>query len=63
MILTEICSTAIRFIGYDGHTLAVIFHHGGRYDHPGVPASVYREFMQASSKGSYYARHIRGRYR
>jgi hypothetical protein len=63
MQLIKVHSTAIREVGYDGDTLVVIFHHGGCYDHPGVPPSVYRDFMQASSKGSYYARRIRGRYR
>ena len=56
-------SSALRAIGYDGSTLTVEFHTGGSYDHPGVPGSVYLEFMQAFSKGAYYSRHIRGRYR
>ena len=34
-----------------------------QYDHPGVPYSVYVEFMNASSKGAYYNQHIHGRYR
>jgi len=63
MTMIRVNSSAIRAVGYDGCTLAVEFHSGRTYDHPGVPESVYREFMGASSKGSYYARHIRGRYR
>jgi KTSC domain-containing protein len=61
--LTPVSSTAIRAIGYDGYMLTVEFHSGRTYDHPGVPYSVYEGLMQASSKGTYYVRYIRGRYR
>jgi hypothetical protein len=61
--LTIVNSSAIRAVGYDGHTLTVEFHTGRIYDHPGVPYSVYVEFMNTSSMGNYYSRHIRGRYR
>jgi hypothetical protein len=62
MNMLPVNSSAIRAVGYDGHTLSVEFHSGKTYDHPGVPDSVYREFMAASSMGAYYGRHIRGRY-
>lgn len=63
MTLTPVNSSAIRAIGYDGATLTVEFRTGRIYDHPRVPYSVYEAFMRASSKGAYYNRHIRGRYR
>jgi hypothetical protein len=63
MNLISVNSSAIRAVGYDGHTLVVVFHNSGRYDHPGVPESVYRGLMSASSMGAYYNRNIRGRYR
>jgi hypothetical protein len=62
MTLTLVNSSAIRAVGYDGHTLTVEFHTGRIYDHPGVPYSVYAGLMRASSMGAYYNRHIRGRY-
>jgi hypothetical protein len=62
MTLTLVNSSAIRAIGYDGHTLTIEFHTGRIYDHPGVPYSVYVGLMQAASMGAYYNRHIRGRY-
>jgi len=62
MILTPANSTAIRAVGYDGYTLTVEFHTGRIYDHPGVPYSVYVEFMNAPSMGAYYNQFIRGRY-
>jgi hypothetical protein len=61
--MISVSSSAIRAIGYDGYTLAVEFHNSGVYDHPGVPSEVYAGLMAASSKGAYYNRHIRGRYR
>lgn len=60
--LIPVDSTAIRAVGYDGHTPTVEFHSGRIFDHPGAPYSVYMEFMNASSMGEYYNRHIRGRY-
>ncbi len=63
MSLIPVSSSAIRFIGYDGYTLAVVFRNSGRYDHPGVPYQVYAGLMQAPSKGRFYNRYIRGRYR
>ena len=60
---TPVSSTALRVVSYDGHTLTVEFHSGRVYDHPGVPFAVYIGLMQASSKGAYYNRYIRGRYR
>ena len=61
--LVSVNSSAIRAIGYDGYTLTVLFDSGRIYDHPGVPSSVHAGLMLASSKGSHYNRHIRGRYR
>jgi hypothetical protein len=63
MELIAVDSSAIAAVGYDGYTLTVEFRTGRTYDHPGVPYSVYRELMNASSMGAYYNRYIRGRYR
>ncbi len=60
--LIPVNSSAIRAVGYDGHTLTVQFHTGRIYDHPGVPYSVFAGLMQASSMGVYYNRYIRGKY-
>ena len=61
--MIRVNSSAIRSVGYHGYTLTVEFCTGRVYDHPGVPESVYHGLMSASSKGSYYSRYIRGRYR
>jgi hypothetical protein len=60
---TPVDSRAIAAVGYDGRTLTVEFTSGRVYDHPNVPPSVYRELMNASSKGAYYSLNIRGKYR
>jgi len=56
-------SSAIRAVGCDGSMLTVEFHNGRIFDHPSIPYSVYEGLMQASSKGSFYNRYVRGRYR
>ena len=62
--LVSVNSSAIRAVGYDGHTLAVQFHTSTTvYTHPGVPYEVFLGLMQASSKGAYYSANIRGRYK
>jgi hypothetical protein len=61
--MIRVNSSFIRAIGYDGSTLYVEFDTGETYPHPGVPYSIYREFMDASSKGTYYNQHIRGKYK
>lgn len=62
MTLISVSSSAIQAVGFDGYTLRVVFHHGGTYDHPGVPRSEFEALLHASSIVAYYVRHIRGRY-
>jgi hypothetical protein len=62
MILVN--SSSVRAVRYHGNHLFVQFHTSDTiYDHPGVPPSVYREFMSASSMGAYYNQHIRRQYK
>jgi hypothetical protein len=64
MALIPVNSRAIQAVGYDGYTLAVLFHTSDTvYEHPGVPPSVYFGLMNADSMGAYYNAHIRGRYK
>ncbi len=57
-------SSSIRAVDYHGGTLFVQFHTSDTiYSHPGVPYSVFVEFIHAPSMGSFYNQHIRGRYR
>jgi hypothetical protein len=54
---------AVTCLGCFGYTLTVEFSTGHTYDHPGAPYSVYEGLMQAASKGAFYNRYVRGRYR
>lgn len=63
MSMISVSSSAIAAIGYAGGILRVLFHNGRAYDHPGVPYQVFHGLLHASSKGAYYTRYIRGRYR
>lgn len=55
-------SSNIAGIGYDAATreLAVRFHGGTLYRYSDVPPDVVAEFRGAESKGSFFARQIRG---
>ena len=65
MEMIPVRSSSISMVGYDPGTrrLKIRFKDGSTtYDFCGVPQPVYDGLMSASSKGSYYSRHIRGRY-
>jgi len=57
-------STAIKGIHYDAgrKRLVVRFIDGGEYAYVGVPGEVHRSFVDAPSKGSFFAHEIRDRY-
>jgi lysyl-tRNA synthetase class 2 len=57
-------STAIRAIRYDPdrRRLVVRFIDGDEYAYVGVPGEVHRSFVDAPSKGGFFASEIRGRY-
>lgn len=62
MNMIPVSSFNISSIGYQNGTLYVSFHSGGLYAYSGVPESVYRGLMSASSHGSYLASHVKGVY-
>jgi len=62
--LIPVNSSAIRAVGYNGSTLAVLFHTSDTvYEHPGVPLSVFLDLMRASSMGAHYNERIRGKFK
>ena len=64
MSLIPVSSTAIRAIGYERGVLGVLFHTSSTvYRHPGVPYSLFVEFMDATSKGTFYKERIWGNYK
>ena len=64
MNMIPVTSTSIAFISHDSETLTlrIIFREGGTYDYHGVPEMVFQQFLNASSKGEYYIRWIKGRF-
>ena len=63
MSMIPVNSSAIAAIGYENGVLAVTFHNTGTFYHPGVPYSVFAGLKNAGSKGGFYNRYIRGRYK
>ena len=57
-------SPNVAAIGYDpeSKTLRVQFNAGSLYEAEGVPQDVYDALASTNSKGSYYAKFIRGQY-
>lgn len=63
--MTPVTSSTVAVIGYDGASgvLLVRFHDGARmHSYRGVSLSVYRAFLDAPSKGQFFARNIKGHY-
>jgi len=60
----QVDSSAIRSMGYDpeSRTLEVEFQSGSVYDYFGVSSRLWKSFQGAPSKGSFFAREIRGRF-
>lgn len=64
MQLIPVRSSAVEAVGYDplSRRLRIRFTGGREYDFCGVPESVYRGFIEAPSKGTYYNDYIKDRY-
>lgn len=65
MIRKHVKSSNIQSAGYDPESgiLEIEFKGGAVYQYFDVPERVYDAFMQASSAGSYFHRHIKNTYR
>ncbi|MDQ3374333.1 MAG: KTSC domain-containing protein [Acidobacteriota bacterium] len=61
----RVSSSNLESVGYDSkdEILEIKFHNGGIYQYSNVPFEKYESLMSASSKGSYFARFIKDRYR
>jgi KTSC domain len=56
-------SSNLKTIAYDGKTLRVTFASGQTWNYAEVPEHVHKELLGAESKGSYFARMIRDKYK
>ena len=61
MKLESVTSSNVAAIGYDADTrkLHVQFTNGSLYEYDGVGKDIYRQFMDAESKGKYLQKHIK----
>ena len=61
----RVSSSNLESVGYDANDeiLEIKFHSGGVYQYLNVPLEKYESLMSASSKGSYFSRAIKDRYR
>ena len=65
MVNTPVESSTLATVGYDesGKLLELKFRSHAVYRYFAVPAGVHEALLAATSKGSYFNRTIRGRYR
>ena len=63
--LAPVESTLIQEVGYDAETQVLtvkLVDNADVYEYQKVPEAVYKELMAAESKGSYFAKNIKGKY-
>lgn len=64
MIMQSVNSSNLASVGYDDETGTLyIKFHSGTYKYFNVPKVIHSGLMNASSKGSYHAAHIKNNYR
>ncbi|PXX94716.1 KTSC domain-containing protein [Halomonas sp. LBP4] len=64
MEMIRVRSSAISSVGYDPDSMhmKIRFTSGGTYTYCRVPQYIFDGLLSASSKGSYFDRHIRDRF-
>ena len=62
MQMIPVASSNLSSVGYENGILYISFHSGATYWYKDVPESVYRNLMNAPSKGKYFAAHIKTAY-
>lgn len=63
--MTPVESSLLNKVGYDPETKTLVIqmnNSSDRYVYSDVPRSVYENLMEASSKGSFYVKKIKGQY-
>ena len=58
----EVLSSNIKRIGYDDKCLLVEYMSGAMYKYKDVPRSVYKQFLEAESKGRFMNSEVKGKY-
>lgn len=63
MDMFPVTSSNLHSVGFENGTLYIRFKTGRLYAYFGVPEHIYFALMNASSKGSFFARYIKNNYR
>jgi hypothetical protein len=65
MIRQPVQSSNINSVGFDSddNTLQIKFNSGGIYNYYNVPKRVYTTMLAAPSKGKYFHKNIKGKYK
>lgn len=62
MEMLPVDSSVIEAYGYEDHELVIELKNGAAYQFSKVPKRVWEAFEGAKSKGTFFNKHIRGRY-
>ena len=62
MEFKDVVSSNVKRIGYENKKLYVQFKSGAIYFYKDVPATVYKEMLNADSKGKYLNAQVKGKY-
>ena len=62
MNMIPVSSSHLRSIGYEDGILRVSFRNGRSYSYSGVPYNVFKELLNAESKGKYFEKFIKNIY-
>ncbi len=64
MNMINVKSSAISSIGYDALTkkMKIKFKYGHAYSFCSVPEEIYKNFLNSSSKGTFYQKHIKDKF-
>ena len=61
MRLITVNSSNVAYIGYENGVIEVHFHNGYAYRYPNCDEALFSAFLNASSKGSFVHRFLKGR--
>lgn len=60
--MIKVESSNLYSIGYENNTLYILFNSGGLYKYMNVDFVVYKELLNATSKGKFFHQYIKNNY-
>lgn len=60
--MIKVESSDLYSIGYENNTLYILFNSGGLYKYMNVDFVVYKELLNATSKGKFFHQYIKNNY-